>query len=191
MAKRDGELTVDDKFELLITALTAKQQDGISAEMLRQILADNAKSVQKAMKPENETHPGISVFSHPEGDQKQPKPPLPYELYWNGYPVHKFPETEDWAEWQLYSQLEFGEFTVMRKDGLRMTVKIEGERNADGKVTKMRVSFPVNREDKDKIPPTFVTLYQLLHNDNPRKSFVEAMHLWLERTLGESPALMN
>ena len=184
-AKRDGELTADDKFELLITALTAKQEAGISKEDLREILAANATAVQKAMKPENERHPGKSVFEHPEGSLKRPKPPLPYELFWNNYPVYKFPETETWREWELYGQLQTGEYTVLRKDGSRMAVKVDGERDADGKLTKVMVSFPVSREEKWLVPPTFVVLWQLVHPDNPRARFVEAMQMWLQNTMSE------
>lgn len=188
MAKRDGEdLSMDDKFMLLLEALTARKEEGISADTLKELLSGQAQAMQKAMKPENETHPGISVFSHPEGDQKRPKPQLPYQLFWNNYPVYKFPETETWKEWEFYSQLTVGEFTCLRKDGSRMTVTVKGERDADQKLTKVEVTFPISREEKWLVPPTLVLLYQLVHPENPRKAFVEGMQLWLQDTMGAEP----
>lgn len=184
MAKDKDDLTTDDKFMLLLEALTAHKEQGIGPETLEKLLTANAQQMQKALKPENETHPGISCFSHPEGDQKRPKPPLPYQLFWNNYPTYKFPETETWAEWALYSQLTPGEFTVIRKDGSRMTVTITGERDADQKLTKVTVTFPISREEKWLVPPTYVLLWQLVHPDHPRQRFVEAMQQWLQMTMG-------
>lgn len=54
---------------------------GLSAGDLRQILLDQ----RKAMKPENDRHPGISAFN-PEGDRDHPKPGLVRKTYFNGIP---------------------------------------------------------------------------------------------------------
>lgn len=187
MAKKDdGEnLTNDDKFELLIQALMSRKSEGLSREDLAEILASNSSAIQKAMKPENDTHPGLSAFSHPKGDRAMPKPPLPFQLFWNNYPASKFPETETWAEWEMYAQLTPGEYTILRRDGSRMTTKVEGERDADGKLTTVRVTFPVSREEKWLVPPTYVHLYQLIHNDNLRQRFVEGMQQYFALTMGE------
>lgn len=178
-----ADLTADQKFEMLIAALTAKK-DGLSKDDLRDILTETQKSaagaMHKALRPENEQHPGISVYSHPEGEQVHPKPPLPFELFWNGYPVHKFGETETWNDWELYAQLQPGEYTVIRKDSTRMSVKVRGEKDADGKLEKVWVEFPVSREEKWLVPPTFVVLYQLVHTGEPRKLFKEAWAQWMD-----------
>lgn len=63
---------VDQILQLAPTLNAAKAQtggSGLSAEDLRSILKDQ----RKAMKPENDQHPGISAFSHPEGEQAKPK----------------------------------------------------------------------------------------------------------------------
>lgn len=39
---------------------------------------------RKAMRPENETHPGISAFSYPEGDVARPRPTLRRPTYFAG-----------------------------------------------------------------------------------------------------------
>ena len=175
------ELTADDKFELLLQALTAKQETGITPEVLKDILSHNATAVQKAMRPENDTHPGFSVFSHPDGDQAHPKATLPFECFINGYPVHQFPETETWAEWELYHQLQPGEYTVIRKDGTPMAVTVKGERDANGNLTKVLVEFPIQRSERELVPPKSVLLYQLIHNENPLQAFRESMMAYIDR----------
>lgn len=184
--------TAEDKFDKLIQLLTiqAQTQKPLDADALAEILDRTQKTaagaMQKALRPENDTHPGLSVYSHPEGDRSKPKPPLPFELFWNNYPVHKYPETESWREWELLAQLTPGEYTVLRKDGTRMTVSVAGERDADGKVTKLMVTFPIQRAEKELVPPKSVLVYQMLHNDNPKQAFVEAMHEHLDSMLGGS-----
>jgi hypothetical protein len=177
-------MTADEKFEMLIAALTQKASDGISKDDLRQILVDTqtvtAKAMQKVMRPENETHPGISAFSHPEGDRAKPKPALPFQLFWNYYPVHKFPESESWVEWEQYAQLKPGEFTVVRNDGTPMKVSVTGEKDADGKLTKVEVKFPISRMEKNLVPPRYVLAYQLIHEGEPRKLFKTAWMQWLD-----------
>lgn len=181
---RSTELTQDDKFDLLIEALMAQKAGGITPEALKDILAANSTAVQKALKPENDTHPGISALSYPEGDRARPRPVLPHEFFYNNYPMHKFPETEHWRELELACQVMPGTYTVIRRDGSRMIVEVKGERNADGKLTKVSVEFPVTREDKALIPPKTVVLYQLLHNEHPKKAFVEAMTEHLQIVMG-------
>jgi hypothetical protein len=187
MAK--SELTVDDKFELLIQALTSRQDGSISKDDLREILVETQKSsataMQKAMKPENDTHPGISAFSYPEGDAAKPKPTLPFQFFYNAYPCHKFPETEHWRELELMAQVQPGEYTVIRKDGSKMAVTVKGERDADNKLTAIKVEFPISRDEKALVPPKSVVLYQLVHPDNPRKRFLEAMHEHLNLMMSE------
>jgi hypothetical protein len=182
--KDDAELTMDDRFMMLLEVLAQRKDEAITPDALKEILANNSTAVQKAMKPENETHPGKSVFSYPEGDVARPRPELPHEFLYNNYPMHKFPETEHWRELELACQVVPGTYTVIRRDGSRMTVEVKGERNADGKLTKVSVEFPVSREDKGLIPPKSVVLYQLLHNEHPKKAFVEAMTEHLNLVMG-------
>lgn len=185
MAK-DDVLTTDEKFELLIAALSQKGEVGITPEVLRDILAHNQQAAERAANPSNKTHPGISAFSYPEGDRDHPKAPLPYECFYNGYPVHQFPETEHWQEWELLGRLQPGEFSVIRKDGTSMKVTVTGERNAAQELAKVVVSFPISREDMAKIPPKYVVLYQLMHPENPRQAFFEAMQAHLKVMVPEA-----
>ena len=196
MARKDETdekpaLSVDDKFELLIAALASKPQSGLTKEDLREILAGTAEysadAMKKSLKPENEAHPGKSCFSYEEGDVARPRPELPYEFFYNAYPVHKFPETEHWRELELMTQVQPGTYTVIRRDGTPMPVEVKGERNVDGKITKIAVEFAVSRGEKSLVPPKSVVLYQLIHNENPRKAFVEAMTEYFQVVMGAEP----
>lgn len=173
-----------EQFERLIAALTARASDSLDKTTLKEILTETAQisatSMQKALKPENEAHPGISSFSYPEGDVARPRPTLPYEFLWNNYPVHKFPETQHWRELELMCQVQPGEYTVLRRDGSKMAVTVKAERNADGAITRLSVEFPINRDEKALVPPMAVVLYQLVHPDNPKQRFVEAMTEYLK-----------
>lgn len=164
---------------------------GLRAEASKQQAADaqtaTAKAMQKAMRPENEHHPGISAFSRPGGDLAAPKGDLPFEFWYLNYPCHKFPETEHYAEWDLMAQVKPGTYTVIRKDGTPMAVEVKGEQDANGKLTKVEVIFTVSRENKWTVPPKSVVLYQIAHAGTkpPKRLFVEAMNEWLTVTLGE------
>lgn len=184
----DATLSVDDKFELLINALTARQ-GGMDPEALKAIILETQRTARKEAKPENETHPGKSCFSYAEGDVARPRPVLGHEFYYNAYPMHKFPETEHWRELELASQVVPGTYKVIRRDGTPMPVEVKGDRNVDGKLTSVRVEFSVSREEKALVPPKAVLLYQLVYNDNPRLRFVEAMTEHLSMVMGEPAAV--
>lgn len=143
-----------------------------------------AKAMQKAMRPENEFHPGHSALSYPEGDHAKPRT-LPYEFWINNYPCHKFPETEHWREIDLMRAVTPGVFTALRKDGSRMTVTVTAERDADGRITKMKMEYPVSRDEKHLIPPKIVLLYQIAHAEQDlRVSFMQSMQEFMAMTMG-------
>lgn len=172
-----------DKFEMLIDLLTAQamQTQPLTPDMLKAILKEtsevSAQTMQKAIRPENTDHPGISAFSHPDGDLAHPKATLPFEFFYNGFPDHMFPESSTWMEWELIRQVKPGEYTVVCKDGSTMQVTVKAEVDANLNPTKLTVSFTVSRETKWIVPPKSVVLYQLVHPDNPRQRFMEAMQL--------------
>jgi hypothetical protein len=146
-----------------------------------------AKAMQKAMRPENTDHPGVSAFSYPEGDLERPRPALKCEMwYWN-YPMHLFPETEHWRELELANEIEPGEYTILRKDETTITIEVHGERDADGKLKVLKIGSrePVNREEKWLIPAKAVVLYQLAYakTGTPKRVYLKAMQEHLNITL--------
>lgn len=196
----------DTQFAQLLAAIGSNQGGGLDPGTLKEALASaavlSAQTMQRAMKPENPSHPGISAFSYPEGDVARPRPVPPFEFWYNGYPCSKFLETEHWRECELMCEVEPGEYPVIRTDGSKMNVIVIAARDAEQRITKIEVFFgernpqtgqitnTVSRHEKNLIPPKAVVLYQLVHagERSPRQLFVEALNEWLTITLGESVA---
>jgi hypothetical protein len=177
---------------LELAQLQAEQKRSAAASAVSDAAIAAANHTEKLHNPSNKVHPGISAFSYPEGDTARPRPVLAYEFLYNGYPFHKFPETQHWRELELASQVKPGEYKVMRKDYTDMKVSVTAERDADEKLEKVDVRFTVSREDKDKIPAQSVVLYQLAHAASGKPSkrlFLEAMTEWLSITLGADEAV--
>jgi hypothetical protein len=185
MAKDGAELSVNDKFELLLNALMAKQEQGISAETLKAILANNSTATMKALRPENQDVPKISVFNA-KGDRDYPREKLlTHEFYYISQPIHKMVDTHMVRELELANQVVPGEYSVILKDGGLKTVTVTAERNAKQELTKVTVNFPVSREEKWSVPPMLVVLYQLVSKEPPRQRFIAAMNEFMQMTLGE------
>jgi hypothetical protein len=181
-------MTTDEKFELLIEALMAKQQEqsALTPDTIRELLQGQATAMQKALKPENAQAPLISSLSYPEGDTARPRDGiLKHEFYWNHFPVHKFPEAHHYRELELAAQVKAGEFRTVRRDGSDMAVTVTADKNAKGETTAIRVEFPVTRDDKALVPPMLVVLHQLANPDNPRKRFVEGMAEYFTFVMGD------
>lgn len=192
MAPADKQVTlsIEELRELIGTQQAAQ---GLSPEMLEEMLTrvtqSSATAMKRALKPENETHPGKSAFSYPEGDVARPKVALPFEFFYNGYPCHKFLETETWRECELMALITPGVYRVLRKDASLMSVDVTADRDANGKITRIEVRFPVLREEKGLVPPKTVLLWQILNQDNIRKAFLDGMNEFMNLTVWADPAV--
>jgi hypothetical protein len=179
--RKDEELTTDDKFMLLLEALNARRGSDLDAETLEKLLAGQATAMKKALRPENDEHPGHAALAYPEGDKAKPREGiLSHEFFYNGFPVHKFPENHAWYELEMAEKVQPGEYRVILKDMTDKLVTVKGETNAKGIATKVSVEFGVSREEKGLIPPMYVLLYQLVHPGQSEQRFVEAMHAYLD-----------
>lgn len=192
-----AELTSDDKLMMLLEALVAQKQQAQPFDMvaLKEVLAQTsqqtAQAMQKAMKPENTEHPGISAFSYPEGDLARQKVLPPYEIWYFNYPVHMFPETEHWRELELIGQVQPGVYSILLKDQSMMQIDVKGTRDGNGKLRKLEIGIPedksISREEKWLMPPKTVLLYQLVHSGkgSPKRVYMEAMREYLQIALDE------
>jgi hypothetical protein len=181
-------MTTDEKFELLIEALMAKQQESnaLTPDTIRELLQGQAESIRKASIRENDEPPLISSLSYPEGDRARPRDRiLKHEFFWNHFPVHKFPEAHHYRELELAALVKEGEFRTVRRDGSDMAVKVTADKNAKGETTAIRVEFPVTRDDKSLVPPMLVVLRQLAYPGEPRKQFVEGMAEYFNFVMGD------
>lgn len=186
----EARALLSDGFSVDVVLSLAQRQARQRVDAATETQAATAKAMQKAMRPENETHPGISAFSYPEGDRARPRVTLPFEFFLNGYPCHKFPETEHWRELELMAQVKPGVFTVLRRDGSLMKVDVEGTKDANGTVTRIEVKFPITREERWLVPPKIVLLHQLVHQDadNLQALFLESMTEYMRLTMARAAA---
>lgn len=192
MPLADARMLLEDGYRPEDVLELAQMQAAQKASAASTAMSDAAKAAaehtEKVRNPSNKTHPGISDMSYPEGDRARPRPTIPYEFLYNGYPMHKFPETQHYRELELARLVQPGEFKVMRKDYSEMKVTVRAERDANDAITKIDLQFPVSREDKPNIPAQAVVLYQLAHAGTKptRQLFLEAMTEWLNLTLASA-----
>lgn len=185
-------LTLKDLRELL-----GDRSQGMTPELLEAVLAKtaeiSAKSMQKALKPENPFHPGISFASYPEGDLKRPRPVMPFELLWKGFPIWGELDgavLSTWWELEQYAQLKPGTYTVSKRDGSPLRVTATAQYKPDMvTVERLIVDFEVDRDNRSMISPPFIMAYQMNHADQDHQdTYVEAMSLMLSIQLQDRKA---
>lgn len=182
-----------DQFTALLAAVrsgTASDQTDRLEQILLKTAATSAEAMKRSLHPENQDHPGKSVFSYPEGDKTHPRPALPHELYWNGFPIHQFPETQHWLELELMARLLPGEYYVSKaNDEGQQKVSVKGERDADDKLTKVSVEITgISRDEMRAAPPTVVWLYQMLNKERPRgETYIEGTTLFMRHVVMQKP----
>lgn len=177
----DDGYTPDDVLELAQLKAASATKAAADAQTA------TAKAMQKAMRPENEVAPGVSACAYPEGDLAHPKGELPFEVFFDNYPCHKFPETEHWKEWELMAQLKPGDYTILGKEGTAMKITVRGETDVNGKLTKVWVDLPKDRDERKRVPQKIVLLTQIVRYGEPaRKVFMEATMDYMRLMYGES-----
>ena len=139
--------------QLATTLGQAKSQGaGLSASDLRQILLDQ----RKAMKPENDRHPGISAFSYPEGESKRPKPALRRKVYFNG--ISEDAESLTPLEIELYNRFEG---TRLARNGMW---KAEVRRNGSAEILHI-TNEPKTLDGRQSLPALSLIARELLDGE--------------------------
>lgn len=166
--------------------LVGSSTAGMTPEVLEHIMTKSAEmsaeAMRRSLKPENPHHPEISAFSYTEGDRTRPRPVLPFELIWKGFPVHKEPHVCAWWELEAYVQLTPGTYTCSLSDGSPLKVTVTPEYDvANTTITKLTVDFVITHDTRAKIPSPFVMAYQMNHADRDLdETFAEAMSQLLQ-----------
>jgi hypothetical protein len=107
----------------------------------------NAYAMKKALKPENDPAPMVSVYN-PEGDRDHPRPALKCEFtVFNGIPIDGTTDTVE--ELTLFNRLVAGDYWVGKSDGSMMLFKVREHRNDLGHLRRIDISFPY-RDDADR-----------------------------------------
>ena len=153
-----------DQFAELVKAIKGGADED---DLLKKRAEYDAQAMRRALHPENEQHPGISVFSHPEGDQKHPKEPLVCEMFWVGYP--EMAETLTVEESRLLNLLAAKtqlagnkSYSVTRTDGSPMKVDVTCEADHTGALRKLEIFFPCRGEAKNNLPSKASMLREML-----------------------------
>jgi len=126
-----------------IKAILETQRDARLVEKSGDVAASakaNALAQKQVLRPENETHPGISVYSYPEGDVKRPRPRLKCRMFWLAEEVAHDVSTAQ--ELELFNQIQPGRYKCERPDGSPLRVDVTAEvDDVTGKPSKLTVWF--------------------------------------------------
>lgn len=131
--------------------------NGLSSEDLKSILSEVAAGQRKAMKPENDQHPGISVFSHPEGEIARPKAAFRFhDVFFNGSREREEQLTP--AEVDLFNR--FDKTRTSRNGNWRAEIRRDGEHEA-----LLITTAPFTRDALTSLPPMTAILRELLDGE--------------------------
>lgn len=190
--KRAKALETDepDDLALQVAALQATveallkektQSGGISEEKLELILGRvaqmSADAAERAANPSNKSHPGISVYSYPEGDRARPRPDFKCLMFWAGYPMGT--DTTTAEEIELLNQAVPGVFTITRTDGSPMQLTVEGTADAAGNLSRLEFVF-ATKENRETLPSLTGMLRQAYKIKTPEQLELERLRKEVE-----------
>lgn len=141
--------------------LLEMKQSGSSANagVIETLLAQQEQLLVKT-RPENAEHPGISVYSYPEGEKARPKADLKCKFIWCGQEESKEQLTPE--EIDLRNQLEPGEYKVTKANGNQITFRVTGKKTDAGKLEQLDVWYPCRNEHKTDHMSNVAYLRQVL-----------------------------
>ncbi len=164
-------------------APTAEQWALLMATLAGNKLADievaatiNAQAMKKALRPENEIAPAISVFN-PRGETKYPRP-KPTQIYMMArYPICDPGnyDTTTWTEIELLNSLRGGAYRVTKSDGMDIEVLVKGETDSAGRPYKMTLFADgkgiQDDEQRNNWPSLLQVLTQMVTGEGPAQSY--------------------
>jgi hypothetical protein len=133
-------VTIDQLKSLMESAKTPS----MSPEQIADIAANAAA---KAKMPENKQHPGVSVFSHPEGELKRPKAKLKCRMFLGGAPIEN--STIDPQEVESLNKITPGFYRVEATNGATSIVEVRGQMNSNREVERMYIVIAPEDPNRD------------------------------------------
>ena len=151
MAKEKVDETPDSNALLaqVLLKLAERQDAGLSAEQLKEILASNAESTRKALKPEIAAGPDISVFN-PRGERDFPRPELKHKVLFCGMELDR--EELTVGEIELFNKFDH---SCVARNG---SWKADLTTNAKGGKGELVISIPVATADDRMDLPNGISL---------------------------------
>jgi hypothetical protein len=108
------------------------------------------------LKPENDTHPDISVFN-PRGERDHPRPQLVCEMFLGPYLLER--QTLTVKECELLNQLEPGLYDITKADGSVVPFHVIPRLKVDGRtIDRITIAFPCADDDQKQNFPPFATM---------------------------------
>jgi hypothetical protein len=169
-----------DTPEPTMAAILAKMTDLVAQVLAaktdpeRETAAKQVEMIERLITkthPENVEHPGISVYSHPEGDRFHPKDDLRCKMFWIGYELKTDTLRPD--EIALLNRVQPGEFRVTKADGtgipFRVTAKQSDKLGEDGRpqIEQLSMWFPCKGDQRDNHLSMTSYLQQVLGDKLP------------------------
>jgi len=136
----------DDTPAVALTFEQLKELLGAASLSPQQMADIAAEAAAKQKKPENATHPGKSVYSHPEGERERPKDKLKCDMFIGSCPIEWSTITP--AEVAALNAMTPGHYSVETADGGKKTLEVRGQRDANQRLERMWIL--INPEDPDK-----------------------------------------
>jgi hypothetical protein len=130
-----------------------------NAGVVETLLEQQAQLLVKT-RPENTDHPGVSVYSYPEGDLKRPKPDLKCQFIWCGQEESKDQLTPE--EIELRNRLEPGNYFVTKANGTRIKFNVTPKYTDGGKLEQLTVWYPCKGDQKGDHMSNVAYLRQVL-----------------------------
>jgi hypothetical protein len=135
----------------------------------------HARAMKKALRPENEISPMISVYSYPEGDTLRPRP-KPSHIFMQGpFPMASPQDynTSTVAEIELMNRLQPGDYMVTKADGTAVKVAVKTEFESNGtKPYKTVIHMPMqDSQAMSNWVPLLQLLSEIVTGETPQQSF--------------------
>jgi hypothetical protein len=132
-------------FEQLKELIEAGRSDTMLSAVQIADIAANAAA--KAKMPENKQHPGISVFSHPEGELARPKPQLKCRMFIGGAPIER--STCDPQEIESLNKIAPGHYRVEATNGSTSVIEVKGQVNSNREIERLWIVIPAEDPNRD------------------------------------------
>jgi hypothetical protein len=142
----------------LVAAL--KAATGNDDETMQRRAQFEAEARKRIEEDDNRTHPGISVYSYPEGDRAAAEvgkiKKLKCEMFWLGYPLEV--ESLTPAEVDALNLATGGKFPYHKSDGSQETLTVKATDGLNGQLEKIEFTFPCRGDLRHNQPPMLAQL---------------------------------
>jgi hypothetical protein len=151
-------LTLDQLKELIAAGKPSQQEQ---LELMEKQAELDAKAHLKLNRPENPTHPGVSVFSRSGGEVANPKGQFGYKVSWGGTDARE--DQLSAVEFDLLREVPNGEYICSRPDGSSFQVSVEVQQNnATGRIERKDIKFKTAGALRHGLPSMVTMLREMI-----------------------------